>query len=71
MNEIWLKDHTVSESDCNIVNLSIMPTTRLQGLTNTFRFAFSVGDNYTCGLYFKYQARQIELVTLNTTFAMF
>ena len=36
-------------------------------MTNNVKFAFSVGDT-TCVVYNQCGAKQIELVTLNTTF---
>ena len=42
MAEIWMKIHFVSDSSCNIVNLSLKIFHK--GMTNNDRFTFSVGD---------------------------
>ena len=45
-----------------------MPPNLLQGMTTNARLTFSVGDTIRV-VSNKYRARQIELVTLNTTFS--
>ena len=43
MNEIWMRNHLVSDSICNVVNL-LCPISFLHGMTNNVRFTYSVGD---------------------------
>ena len=40
--EVWMKNHLVSDSDCNTVDLQF--PLNLQGITNNVGLAFSVGD---------------------------
>ena len=40
--EVWMKNHLVSDSDCNTVGLQF--PLNLQGITNNVGLAFSVGD---------------------------
>ena len=40
MTEIWMKNHLVSDSNCNIYNLPKI----LQGMTNNVGLTFSVDD---------------------------
>jgi len=42
MIEIWMKNHSVSDSNCNTINLN--PLKILQEMTNNVGLAFSVGD---------------------------
>jgi hypothetical protein len=42
MIEIWMKDHFVSNSNCNTVNL--YSPEKLQGMKNNVGLVFSVGD---------------------------
>ena len=42
MTEIWMKNHLVSASICNTVNVSSPP--KLQGMTINGGLTFSVGD---------------------------
>ena len=42
MNEIWMKTHLVSDNICSIVIFDVQII--LQGMTNSVRLAFSVGD---------------------------
>ena len=44
MIEIWKKNHLVSDSFCNTVNLQSPPNKKLQGMTNNVGLTFSVGD---------------------------
>ena len=43
MMEFWIRNHLVSGSNCNTVNLQSFPNF-LHGLTNNVRLSFSVGD---------------------------
>ena len=40
--EVWMKNHLVSDSDCNTVDFQF--PLNLQGITNNVGLAFSVGD---------------------------
>ena len=48
MIEIWIKNHLVSGSDCNTVNLE--SPKNLQGMTNNVGLTLSVGDTLYHGL---------------------
>ena len=61
MNEIWMKTHLVSDNICSIVIFDVQII--LQGMTNSVRLAFSVGDT-TRAVYNYNWERQKELVTL-------
>ena len=43
MIKIWMKNHLVSDSNCNTIK-SIIPQKNLQGMTKNVGLTFSVGD---------------------------
>ena len=41
-DEIWMKNHLVSDNNCNTINL-YPPSQKLQGMTNNVGLIFGVG----------------------------
>ena len=68
MIKIWMKIHSISDCNCNVVSIycpSFLLGIFLQEVTNIYRSTLSVGG-ITRAVYNQYWARQIEVVTLNT-----
>jgi hypothetical protein len=67
MIEIWMKNHLVSESICNIVNL--LSFKKLQGMINNDGVTFSIGETiprFTISI----EQDKLELLTLNIIFSV-
>ena len=67
--EIWMRNHLVSVSNCNIVNLRCPNFS--QEMTNTDKFTCTVGDKYVSRLQSTLSKTiLIESVALNTIYGV-